>query len=236
MPDGKAVDPNIIPPSGESGRRNLPRGDDLTVDSMMHDRGRAEPNAASGFADAILELGVLEAFAVVQGHLLVSLEPCCLIPQTKLVEEAPGNSHVASEYVLTLPQYPLLTVVEQPCIRQGRLVKPLGPFSEIVRHRNDGTAGQDQRILAPSKQVEIGRDPMRLNAHVIVGEQQQGSPGHPNTGIFASAEAKARLARRSEPRVQPAPRFEKGRSVVCGSVVDHDDLEGSIAILRGQTL
>src|SRR3989475_2087562 len=209
MPDGKLLDPNVISSSGECGRQNLPRGYGPTGDSMMHDRSRAEPHAASGFSDAILELGILEASAVLKSHPLVSLKPYCLLPQTEPVEEAPGNSHVPAKYILRFPQPPFLTVVQQPRICQGRLIKPIGPATEIVRDRNDGTAGQYQRVHAPSKEVVIRLGPMRLNSHVIVGEQQQRGAGHPHTGILPSAEAKARLAGGSGPPGPAAPPLSK---------------------------
>src|SRR5207245_9500027 len=182
MPDGKLLDPSVISSSGECGRRNPPRGYGVTGDSMLHDRGRAEPHAASGFSDAILELGILEASAVLQSHPLVSLKPYCLLPQTEPVEEAPGNSHVPAKYILRFPQHPFLTVVQQPRICQGRLIKPIGPATEIVRDRNDGTTGQYQRVHAPSKEVGLRLGAMRPNTHAIVGEQHQRDPGRPHAG------------------------------------------------------
>src|SRR5438093_4418343 len=108
---------------------------------MMHDRDRAEPDAASGLPDPILEFGVFEECAVLQCHPLVSLKASRLIPQTKLFEEAPGDSDVPSPHVLAFSQRPFFAVVQQSYIGQGGFFQPIGPSTEIVGDRDDGTAG-----------------------------------------------------------------------------------------------
>src|SRR2546427_3958109 len=51
VPDREVFDPDVVPSSGERRRRDPARGDGPTVNSMMHDRGRAKPYRASGNPD-----------------------------------------------------------------------------------------------------------------------------------------------------------------------------------------
>src|SRR2546425_7009048 len=89
-------------------------------------------------------------------------------------------------------------------------------------------------IPASSEQVAIRLDPVRVHSHVIVDEQQQRSTSQPNARILSSAEPRARLTRGSEPLVAAAPCFNDGRCAVSRTVVDHNDFERYVALLRGQ--
>jgi len=98
-----------------------------------------------------------------------------------------------------------------------------------------GLASQFLRGIAKVReQVVVRRQPPRGNLHVVIGEQQQRTPRHPDAGVLPAAQAGERFACGAEPGVTPAPLIHQGRCAIGRAVVDDDDLERHTALLRGE--
>src|SRR5207244_3403361 len=146
-----------------------------------------------------------------------------------------GDGHVASPYVFEPRQCPLPLVIERSDIDERRLIQPISPAAEIVRNRNDGTTSDEEHPLASGKETTIGLEPMRIDAHVVVGEHQQRRTRHPDAGVLPSTKPGYGLTRRPEPRVAAAPGLDQCRRLVRRAVVDDNDLEGNLALLCGES-
>jgi hypothetical protein len=137
---------------------------------MIYDRLGTEPSVTSSLSDAILELGIFVATTVLSRHSLLAQQTGSFIPQSEPIEQVLWDAHVATPDVLESQQLPVVAVVQKPGIGERGLIQPIGPCAKIMRDRNDRSTSQQQRVLVSRKEPVIRVDPVRIHAHVIIGE------------------------------------------------------------------